>query len=129
MNLANLEKKVAVLHNRYEKLDDWKVKSEIMSDIHDLKLRIKKDRCNINFRLTGDNKYYMANQCDLFRKYILKHGIDNKTPEQVKEMGLSFNRYSINLSHSQYGYDIKRFNSVDEMLGFVIGFNFANSNI
>ena len=127
MNIENLEKKVVALHTEYDRLDDWKVKSEIMSDIHDLQLRIKKDQCNINFRLSGDNKYYIANQMNKFRLHILKHGVLNYTADQVQEMGLSFNRYSINLSDNQYGTDLKRFNSVDEMIGFVIGFNFVNN--
>ena len=41
MNIENLQKKVAVLHTRYDGLNDWKAKSEVMTDIHDLELRIK----------------------------------------------------------------------------------------
>jgi len=33
-----------------------------------------------------------------------------------------FNEYSITLGH-YYGHDLKRFNSRQEMLGFVIGYN------
>jgi len=132
MNIENLEKKCAVLHERYNKIDNlcssenWQVKSQILNDIHDLELRIKKDKCNINFRLSGDNKYYYADQMNKFRLHILYHGVSRYTADQVQEMGLSFNRYSINLADNQYGTDLKRFNSLEEMLGFVIGFNFVN---
>jgi len=126
MNIEKLTKKVARLESTYDRLSDHSEKSEILSDIHDLQLRIKKDQCNINFRLTGDNKYYIANQMNKFRLHILKHGVLNYTADQVQEMGLSFNRYSINLSYNQYGTDLKRFNSLDKMIGFVIGFNFVN---
>ena len=128
MNIENLEKKCAVLHERYNKIDseNWQVKHEIMNDIHDLELRIKKDKCNINFRLSGYSKYYYADQMNKFRLHILYHGVGRYTADQVQEMGLSFNRYSINLSDNQYGTDLKRFNSLNEMLGFVIGFNFVN---
>ena len=47
------------------------------------------------------------------------------TEKEIAEKGISFNKYSINLG-SLYERDIKRgFNSKDEMLGFVVGYNEA----
>ncbi len=39
-----------------------------------------------------------------------------------------FNEYSITLGH-YYGHDLKRFNSRQEMLGFVIGYNESILNL
>jgi hypothetical protein len=47
--------------------------------------------------------------------------------KNVIKQGISFNKYSINIGSNQYGTDIKRFNSKEELLGFVIGFNTANN--
>ena len=85
--------------------------------------QFKKDKENINFKLRGNNKYYYARQCRLFAEYIIKNGYQNKNIKEV-----SFNNYSINNGYNQYCEDIKRFNSKDELLGFVIGFNEAVNN-
>ena len=45
--------------------------------------------------------------------------------KQIKEKGLSFNNYSINLGPNQYHQDLQRFNDKKEMLGFVVGYNKA----
>tara|TARA_R110002020_G_C15937533_1_gene744379 strand:+ start:303 stop:647 length:345 start_codon:yes stop_codon:yes gene_type:complete len=86
----------------------------------------KEDRENINVVLRGDNKYYYARQCAKFTKYVTENGFDKWiTKEDIAEHGLSFNKYSITNDYNQYGRDIKRFDSKDEMLGFVIGYNIA----
>ena len=82
----------------------------------------------ITFQLRGDNKYYYAFQCALFEKNIIKYGFDSyATSTAVKKEGLFFNEFSITLGH-YYGHDLKRFNSKQEMLGFVIGYNESISN-
>ena len=69
-------------------------------------------------------KYYFASQCALFTNNLLKNGYDKRTTkDEVKQKGICFNKYSINVGYSQYGTDLKRFNSKEEMLGFVIGYN------
>ena len=81
---------------------------------------------NINFVLKGNNKYYYANQCKIFTKLVTEKGFGNYIPaETIKAQGISFNKYSINVGYSQYHQDLKRFNSKEEMLGFVIGYNEA----
>ena len=97
-------------------------------------LEFKRNKDNINFRLSCKNKYYYAWQCYLFTQYIIKNGFRkfNLYPEdwyikEMKENGISFNKYSINIGSNQYGTDLQRFNSKEELLGFVIGFNQANN--
>ena len=88
----------------------------------------KQNRKGVNFSLRGNNKYYYANQCRIFKEYLEKYGFNgfnHYSPEEIKEKGISFNEYSINLGHNQYCSDIKRFNSKQELLGFVIGYNEA----
>ena len=88
----------------------------------------RENKKGVNFRLSGNNKYYYANQCKIFRENLEKYGykgFNYYTPKMVKEIGISFNEYSINLGYNQYCADIKRFNSKQELLGFVIGYNEA----
>ena len=90
-------------------------------------LVFKRNKQNINIRLTCNNKYYDANQCYRFTTHILENGFNNIDKKEIQEHGISFNKYSINNGYSQYHNDLKRFNSKDEMLGFVIGYNTANN--
>ena len=90
-------------------------------------LVFKRNKQNINIRLTCNNKYYYANQCYRFTKHILENGFNNIDKKEIQKHGISFNKYSINNGYSQYHNDLKRFNSKDEMLGFVIGYNTANN--
>ena len=90
-------------------------------------LKFKRNKDNINFRLQGDNKYYYANQCAKFTKHIIENGYPYIDKKEIKENGISFNTYSINVGYSQYCRDLKRFNSKEELLGFVIGYNTANN--
>tara|TARA_R110000782_G_C14528350_1_gene382013 strand:+ start:52 stop:420 length:369 start_codon:yes stop_codon:yes gene_type:complete len=85
----------------------------------------KDSKKNINFILRGNNKYYYANQCSLFIDHVNRYGFNNISREAIKEHGISFNKYSINNGANQYNTDLKRFNSKEEMFGFVIGFNEA----
>ena len=88
-------------------------------------IEFKEAKEKITFQLRGDNKYYYAFQCALFEKNIIKYGYDSyATKKAVASEGLYFNEYSITLGH-YYGHDLKRFNSKEEMLGFVIGYNEA----
>jgi hypothetical protein len=88
----------------------------------------KNNKKNINFRLSGNNKYYYANQCRIFKEYLEKYGFNgfnHYSAQDIKDKGISFNEYSINLGYNQYCADIKRFNNKQELLGFVIGYNEA----
>lgn len=96
-------------------------------------LEFKRNKDNINFRLSCNNKYYYAFQCYKFTQYILENSYklalvpSMVSTEDIKKQGISFNKYSINIGSNQYGSDLKRFNSKEELLGFVIGFNEANN--
>ncbi len=82
----------------------------------------KENKKNINFSLRGNNKYYYANQCRRFTELVTMHGYPYIDKEEIKTNGISFNKYSINVGYSQYNRDLKRFNSTQEMLGWVVGY-------
>ena len=91
-------------------------------------LEFKENKKNINFSLRGRNKYFYANQCALFVKNVKKYGFGHITVDMIEKNGVCFNEYSINNGYNQYCRDMKRFNSKEEMLGFVIGYNQAIEN-
>ena len=66
------------------------------------------NKIGVNIRLTGNNKFYWGYQFVEFRKNINK---------------ISFHKYSINQEYSQYSNDLWRFDSSEEMKGFVKGYN------
>jgi len=91
-------------------------------------LKFKENKKNITFQLRGNNKYYYASQCALFEKNLIKYGYNfHVRKENVANKGLYFNKYNISLGHP-FGADLKRFQSKEEMLGFVIGYNEAIYN-
>ena len=94
-----------------------------------------RNKQSINFRLTGDNKYYYANQCFQFKRNLKKalakskRDYDQNLLNRVENQGISFHNYSINIGYSQFNEDYQRFNSKQELLGFVIGFNRAMEEV
>jgi hypothetical protein len=92
-------------------------------------LEFKRNSENINFTLRNKRtKYYNAFQCYEFTKNLLKNGyngFNNATKKEIKKEGICFNKYSINVGYNQYCKDLKRFDSKEEMFGFVIGYNEA----
>ena len=101
--------------------------SVLLSERRELEFKINKS--NISFRLTGKNKYYYAHHCKQFTDNLLKYGYGRKTPEEIKKTGISFHNHSINFGYSTYCDDLKRFETKIELLGFVIGYNNAISNL
>jgi len=93
-----------------------------------LDIEFKDNKKNINIILKGSYKYYYANQCKQFENNIKKYGYGHIKKEDIIKNGVCFNKYSINNGYNQYCRDIKRFNSKQEMLGFVIGYNEAIQN-
>ena len=91
-------------------------------------LEFKRNKENVYVRLTGNHKYYYADQCNQFINYILKHGFCNRKPEDIKSVSIvNCTHYgaSINARLSSGGKThIKTFNDKNEMLGFICGFNF-----
>jgi exopolyphosphatase/pppGpp-phosphohydrolase len=88
-------------------------------------IEFKINKHNVNVRLSGDNKYYHANQCALFIRNVQKYGFGHITQHDIYKNGVCFNEYSINNGYNQYCRDMKRFSNKQEMLGFVIGYNQA----
>tara|TARA_R100000030_G_scaffold954_2_gene884 strand:+ start:45 stop:404 length:360 start_codon:yes stop_codon:yes gene_type:complete len=86
-------------------------------------LEFEHNKQDINFRLRGNNKYYYADQCRRFIQNL--YNSEPKLKNKIIENGVSFNQYSINIGYNQFCEDYKRFNSTQELLGFVIGYNHA----
>jgi len=111
-------------HNRdFSKFDSLK----LFNKRSELQFKLNKE--NINFVLKSKEKYYYANQCALFTSNILKFGYGHISKKDIKKNGVSFNKYSINNGYNKYCNDIKRFNSTNELLGFVIGYNESIYNL
>tara|TARA_A100001201_G_C4011461_1_gene177695 strand:+ start:88 stop:477 length:390 start_codon:yes stop_codon:yes gene_type:complete len=123
MKIENIKKRLkkieSILNN-----NNGIMENSLYQERNELEFKLNKE--NINIRLTCNNKYYYANQCKKFTDLILKKGFPYIDKKEIKANGISFNKYSINIGHNQYYNDLKRFNSKDEMLGFVIGYNAAN---
>jgi hypothetical protein len=111
-------------HNRdFSKFDSLK----LFNKRNELQFKLNKQ--NINFILKNKEKYYYANQCALFTSNILKFGYGHISKKDIEKNGVSFNKYSINNGYNKYCNDIKRFNSTNELLGFVIGYNESIYNL
>lgn len=112
-----LENRLQVISN----ILDNKVDLQLVIEMQEIQFKLNKQ--NINFRLTGDNKYYYANQCKEFEDNLKKFGYGHIKKEDILKNGVCFNNYSINNGYNQYCRDIKRFNNKEELLGFVVGYN------
>ena len=89
----------------------------------DREIEFKQAKEKISFTLRGKTKYYYAFQCALFEKNIIKYGYDcYANSKSVAKEGLIFSEYKISLGNP-CGHHLKTFDSKEEMLGFVIGFN------
>ena len=90
-------------------------------------LEFKRNKENIYFRLSGNEKYYYANQCYDFTNYILKNGYPNLRLSAEDIERVSFDNHAITLNRGSH--DIKRFNNKHELLGFVVGYNTATREL
>ena len=131
MNAQQENKITTQLAEIKQDLNNNKLSLQEMSNLFHIRneLEFKLNKKNINFTLKGKNKYYYATHCNQFTKYLEQFGYGRISKEEIKEKGISFNDYSINLGYSKYNQDLKRFESKQELLGFVIGYNNAISNI
>ena len=112
-----LENRLQVISN----ILDNKVDLQLVIEMQEIQFKLNKE--NINFRLTGDNKYYYADQCKEFENNLKKFGYGHIKKEDIIKNGVCFNNYSINNGYNQYCRDIKRFSNKEELLGFVVGYN------
>jgi len=101
-------------------------RSEYLTKRSDLKFKINKE--NIYVRLTGNDKYYYAHQCAEFTKYILKNGFQQYKPKDINSVYFDTHNITIRLM-STGETDIKRFETKQEMLGFVVGFNTCSRDL
>ena len=131
MNTQQLEKIKNKLNHIESVLNDNKLDLRQMSSLFSERseLEFKLNKVNILFTLKGKNKYYYATHCRIFTDNLLKYGYGRKTPEEIKKSGISFNDHSINFGYSTYCEDLKRFETKTELLGFVVGYNAAISNL
>ena len=131
MNIQKQEKLKNRLNVIESVLNDNKVDLKQMSSLFSERsdIEFKLNTVNVLFTLKGKNKYYYATHCKIFTDNLLKYGYGRKTPEQIKETGITFNNNSINFGYGSYTEDLKRFESKSDLLAFVIGYNAAVSNL
>jgi len=129
MNLKKVKQRLSEIESMIEKPDFYEAHSlseatKIINERAECQFIINKQ--NISFRLSGQNKYYFANQCSQFVKNLEEHGYSNsRYKEEILENGISFHKHSINVGFSPYGRDLERFNNSKELLSFVVGYNRA----
>jgi len=123
MNITKIENRIKEINNIFNKNLTHKNNNGYKLLIERNELEFKRNKENINFRLTCNNKYYYANQCYQFAKHIVNNGYPYKDTNNINVNDISFNKHSIKINNS----DLKTFNNKDELLGFVIGYNTANN--
>ena len=123
MNITKIENRIKEINNIFNKNLTHKNNNGYKLLIERNELEFKRNKQNINFRLTCNNKYYYANQCYQFAKHIVNNGYPYKDTNNINVNDISFNKHSIKINNS----DLKTFNNKDELLGFVIGYNTANN--
>ena len=71
MNITKIENRIKEINNIFNKNLTHKNNNGYKLLIERNELEFKRNKQNINFRLTCNNKYYYANQCYQFAKYIV----------------------------------------------------------
>ena len=104
--------------------------SEEITERNDLQFLRNKE--NVNMRLSGNNKYYHADQCQIFIKTIEEKGFRGYHEDDIDSVYITSSPYygaSIKARLISGGEtDIKSFNENKELLGFIIGYNEAVYN-
>ena len=104
--------------------------SEEIGERNDLQFLRNKE--NVNMRLSGNNKYYHADQCQKFIRTIEKYGFRGYHQDDIDSVYITSSPYygaSIKARLISGGEtDIKSFNENKELLGFIIGYNEAVYN-
>ena len=92
-------------------------------------LLFKRNKQNVNMRLTGHDKYYYAYQCWDYIKHIRANGFNRYKPEDIESISINNSSYygaNITARLSSGGEThIKAFNDKKELLGFIVGYNQA----
>ena len=112
--MSNNQKTLEEMHNQFHK---------------EREIEFNKAKEKITFQLRGKEKYYYAFQCAKFEKNLIKYGYDSyATQSSVAKEGLIFSKYKISLG-DYHGHYLKTFDTKEEMLGFVIGYNDCIANL
>ena len=92
-------------------------------------LLFKRNKQNVNMRLTGHDKYYYAHQCWNYIKHIKANGFNRYKPEDIENISINNSSYygaNIKARLTSGGEThIKAFNDKKELLGFIVGYNQA----
>ena len=120
MNLDKIQKRLKEIESILS--GDWKEIDSHALICEQAEKELILNKQGVNIRLTGNNKYYWGHQFKAFRKNIDKYG-SNYGYKDIDGLKISFHKYSINQEYSQYSNDLWRFDSVEEMKGFVKGYN------
>jgi hypothetical protein len=120
--IEKIQKRINEITSILDTERDWNKidSSALLTERADKEFLINK--IGVNIRLTGNNKYYWGYQFVEFRKNIDLYG-SNYGYKDIIGSKISFHKYSINQEYSQYSNDLWRFDSVEEMKGFVKGYN------
>jgi len=120
--IEKIQKRVNEINSILDTERDWNKidSSALLTERADKEFLINK--IGVNIRLTGNNKYYWGYQFVEFRKNIDLYG-SNYGYKDIVGSKISFHKYSINQEYSQYSNDLWHFDSVEEMKGFVKGYN------
>jgi len=94
-------------------------RTKLFNKIRDLKFQLAKK--SIICRLSGDEKYYFADQCLKFETYIKENGYKNFKRDEISSVW--FDTHQIEISSLGTHITIQNFKTKQEMLGFVMGFN------
>lgn len=93
-------------------------------------LEFKRNKENVNMRLTGYDKYYYAYQCRTFTQYVLKSGFNQYLADNIKSISINYCSHygaSIKARLSSGGEtNLKTYNDKKDLLCFIEGFNEAN---
>ena len=104
--------------------------SEEITERNDLQFLRNKE--NVNMRLSGNNKYYHADQCQIFIKTIEEKGFRGYHQDDIDSVYITSSPYygaSANARLISGGEThIKSFNENKELLGYIIGYNEAVYN-
>jgi hypothetical protein len=89
---SKLENRLKEIESIYYNVDS-DTRHDLICERAEIEFQINKS--NINFRLSGDNKYYYASHCKQFTDNLFKYGYGRKTSEEIKKIGISFHNHSV----------------------------------
>lgn len=108
---------------------DNKVNPTIEDTTERNELQFLSNKQNVNIRLSGKNKYYNAYQCQQFIQHIKNTGFKGYSKDDIDNVYITSSPYygaSIKARLISGGEtDIKSFDYIGKLLGYIIGYNDA----